>query len=271
MKIYHVDAFTDRLFAGNPAAVCLMDEFPADQVMQNIARENRLSETAYLVPDGEDRYRLRWFTPGGEIDLCGHATLASGFVVLNYCHQSSIIHFITKSGELTVSAVGDHYQMSFPSYKLKEVPVTPEMTAVFGVKPVAAYLDRDLLCVLPTADAVRNYHPDADTSPSCRDSSKTLRLPAMTRSTTAYPVALRPNWPSSKTQSLGVPTARLPRIGRTSWARRRLLPSRLRRGPGPSIVKRLATASSCPVTRFYIQLANCNCSHCAFLNHNERE
>ena len=127
MKIYHVDAFTDRLFAGNPAAVCLMDEFPADQVMQNIARENRLSETAYLVPDGEDRYRLRWFTPGGEIDLCGHATLASGFVVLNYCHhQSSIIHFITKSGELTVSAVGDHYQMSFPSYKLKEVPVRGE-------------------------------------------------------------------------------------------------------------------------------------------------
>lgn len=163
MKIYHVDAFTDRLFAGNPADVCLMDRFPTDAVMQNIARENRLSETAYLVPDGEDRYRLRWFTPGGEIDLCGHATLASGFVVLNYCHhQSSIIHFMTKSGELTVSAVDDHYQMSFPSYKLKEVPVTPEMTAVFGVKPVAAYLDRDLLCVLPTADAVRNYHPDAD-------------------------------------------------------------------------------------------------------------
>lgn len=200
MKIYHVDAFTDRLFAGNPAAVCLMDRFPTDAVMQNIARENRLSETAYLVPDGEDRYRLRWFTPGGEIDLCGHATLASGFVVLNYCHhQSSIIHFMTKSGELT-------------------------------------------------------------TSPNCRGSSKTLRLPAMTRSTTAYPVALRPNWPSSKTRSLGVPTARLPRTGRTSWARRRLLHSRLRRGPGPSIVKRLATASSCPVTRFCIQSANCNCS-----------
>lgn len=135
MKMYHVDAFTDRLFAGNPAAVCLMDRFPADAVMQNIASENRLSETAYLVPDGEDRYRLRWFTPGGEIDLCGHATLASGFVVLNYCrHQSSTIHFTTKSGELTVSAVDGHYQMSFPSYELKEVPVSDAMTAAFGVK-----------------------------------------------------------------------------------------------------------------------------------------
>ena len=163
MKMYHVDAFTDQLFKGNPAAVCLLDHFPEDEVLQNIARENRLSETAYLVKTGPDQYRLRWFTPGGEINLCGHATLASGFVIFKYCHpQSLTIRFATKSGELTVYRAGDHYQMSFPSYRLKEIPVSDIMTAVFGVRPLAAYLDWDLLCVLPDAGVVRHYQPDAD-------------------------------------------------------------------------------------------------------------
>ena len=147
---------------------------------------------------------------------------------------------------------------------------TPAATSggTWAMSPPTLTEISSVYCQLPTLSGTITR--TLTTSPSCRVSSKTLRLPAMTRSTTAYPVALRPNWPSSKTRSLGVPTARLPRTGRTSWARRRLLPFRLRRGPGSSIVKRLATASSCPVTRFCIQLANCNCSHRAFLNHNEK-
>lgn len=82
MKQYVVDAFTDKLFTGNPAAVCLMDTWPTEELMMNIAKENNLSETAFIVQE-EDRWHLRWFTPGGEIDLCGHATLASAFVLMN--------------------------------------------------------------------------------------------------------------------------------------------------------------------------------------------
>ena len=161
MKMYHVDAFTSKLFAGNPADVCVMQRFPDDQTLQNIAKENRLSETAYVVKTGVDKYDLRWFTPGGEIDLCGHATLATGFVIFQYYQpQSKLIRFETKSGELTVGYVNGHYQMNFPSYQLKEIAVTEEMTKVFGVKPLAAYQDRDLLCILPHASDVINYQPD---------------------------------------------------------------------------------------------------------------
>ncbi len=164
MKMYHVDAFTDQLFSGNPADVVLMDKFPNDNLMLRIAQENRLSETAYAVQTGNDQYDLRWFTPGGEIDLCGHATLATGFIIFKYYHpKANTIHFTTKkSGVLTVKQIDKGcYQMNFPSYQLKAIPVTAEMTHTFGVKPVAAYLDRDLLCVLPTADAVKDYEPNA--------------------------------------------------------------------------------------------------------------
>ena len=83
MKQYVVDAFTDRLFSGNPAAVCIMDEWISDEQMLSIAKENNLSDTAFAVKEG-DGYRLRWFTPEAEIDLCGHATLAAGFIIMNY-------------------------------------------------------------------------------------------------------------------------------------------------------------------------------------------
>ena len=177
MKMYHVDAFTDQLFAGNPADVCLMDHFPSDEVLQNIAKENMLSETAYLVKDGTDKYQLRWFTPGGEIDLCGHATLATGFVVFQYCRPTSnLVRFETKSGELTVAYVDGHYQMNFPSYPLNQISVTDEMTATFGVRPLAAYLARDLMCVLPSAADVRNYQPNA---------AQLAKLPGLTQCITA--------------------------------------------------------------------------------------
>lgn len=160
MKMYHVDAFTSELFKGNPADVCFVDQFPSDSLMQAIATENRLSETAFAVQKSANEYDLRWFTPGGEINLCGHATLATGYLVFKLRQPGAkVVKFATQSGELTVEEVNGRYRMNFPSYQLKEVAVTDQMAKVFGVKPLAAYQDRDLLCVLPTADDVRKCHP----------------------------------------------------------------------------------------------------------------
>lgn len=177
MKIYIVDAFTDKLFTGNPAAVCFDDHFPADETMQKITAENRFSETAFAVAQGSSEYDLRWFTPGGEIDLCGHATLATGYLFFRFLQPSADkVVFNTKSGQLIVKKVDGRYQMDFPSYQLKQVPVTDEMTQALGVRPTAAYLDRDLLCVLPTAEDVKNCHPDE---------MKLKQLPGLLQSITA--------------------------------------------------------------------------------------
>lgn len=115
IPLYQVDAFTSKLFGGNPAAVCPLDDWLPDRTLQAIAAENNLSETAYFVCNG-GRYRLRWFTPKVEVDLCGHATLASAHVILN-CLDSSAdrVVFDTRSGELTVTRDGDRLAMDFPS------------------------------------------------------------------------------------------------------------------------------------------------------------
>src|SRR5215475_9639094 len=113
--LYQLDAFTSQRFAGNPAAVMPMSQFPPDTLMQAIAAENNLAETAFLVPQGDD-YLLRWFTPAVEVPLCGHATLASGAVVMERLQpgRKSVV-FHTKSGPLTVSRKGAGYLMDFPS------------------------------------------------------------------------------------------------------------------------------------------------------------
>lgn len=162
MKQYVVDAFTDRVFHGNPAAVCVMDKWLPEEVMLDIANENHLSETAFAVRES-GAYGLRWFTPGGEIDLCGHATLASAFVLLNYIEtDKNAITFSTVSGNLTVEKNGDLYEMDFPAYELKQIEVTDEMTEAIGIRPVEAWLARDLVCVLPDEEDVRNCAPDLD-------------------------------------------------------------------------------------------------------------
>ena len=162
MKQYTVDAFTSRVFSGNPAAVCVMEGYPPDEVLLDIARENNLSETAFAVREGGG-YRLRWFTPGGEIDLCGHATLATAFVLLNFYEpESERVVFSTMSGELTVTRRGGLYEMDFPAYELRRVPVTEEMVAAFGASPSEAYMGRDLLCVFDDERTVREMAPDVD-------------------------------------------------------------------------------------------------------------
>ena len=160
MKQYVVDAFTDRVFSGNPAAVCVMDKWLEDELLMKIAVENNLSETAFAVWEGE-AYRLRWFTPGGEIDLCGHATLATGYTVLRFYHPDwQEVAFDTLSGRLTVTKRGELYEMDFPAYALRPVPVTDEMEAAIGVRPLEAWMGRDLLCVLPDAEAIPALQPD---------------------------------------------------------------------------------------------------------------
>lgn len=160
MRQYIVDAFTDEVFKGNPAAVCILDSWIDDALMQNIAKENSLSETAFAVRKGQ-AYDLRWFTPKAEIDFCGHATLGTAYVIANYIEpRCNTITFHTMSGEITVETVDGLFTMNFPSYQLHEVAVTDKMAEAIGVRPIAAYLDRDLLLVLDSEDAVINLRPD---------------------------------------------------------------------------------------------------------------
>lgn len=162
MKQYIVDAFTDKVFSGNQAAVCVLDKWPDDELMQNIAIENNFSETAFTVKEGE-AYHLRWFTPGGEIDFCGQATLGTSYVLFNFYEKDALeIEFKTQVGRLTVARKGDIFEMDFPAYKLKSIEVTDQMEEAIGIRPTEAYLDRDLLLVLPDAQTVKTLQPDQD-------------------------------------------------------------------------------------------------------------
>ena len=162
MKQYIVDAFTREPFSGNPAAVCVMEQWPSDQSMMKLAAENNLSETAFIVKE-DGGYHLRWFTPGTEVELCGHATLASAFVILNFYEPESLeVKFSTLSGILTVRRNSDFFVMDFPTYELREIPVTDAMENAFGVRPVKAVLGLDLICVFETEEQVREMRPDQE-------------------------------------------------------------------------------------------------------------
>lgn len=162
MKQYIVDAFTDKPFAGNPAAVCVMERWPSEMSMMQLAMENNLSETAFIVKE-EKGYHLRWFTPGTEVELCGHATLASAYVILNYYEpESSEVRFNTLSGELIIHRNGNLYEMDFPTYELQEIPVTDAMEKAFGARPQKAVLGLDLVCIFESEDIVRNMNPDQE-------------------------------------------------------------------------------------------------------------
>ena len=160
MKQYIVDAFTNQPFSGNPAAVCVMDRWPSEESMMKLAMENNLSETAFIVKEPEG-YHLRWFTPGTEVELCGHATLASSFVILNFYElNSDVVQFTTMSGLLTVRKKGNLYEMDFPTYELKEIPVTDAMEQAFGIRPIRAVLGLYLVCVFETEEQIRSMAPD---------------------------------------------------------------------------------------------------------------
>lgn len=160
---YVVDTFADRLFEGNPAAVCLVDRWPEDTRMLQIARENALTHTAFLLRIEEGQYEMRWFTPKMEVDLVGHATLAAGYVVTRFLEpDSDTILFQTKGGTLTVKKAGDLLEMDFPAYTLKQLEVTDEITDALGARPTEVWRARDLLCIFDDPNVVRNMTPDLE-------------------------------------------------------------------------------------------------------------
>jgi predicted PhzF superfamily epimerase YddE/YHI9 len=159
LPIYQVDAFTDRLFAGNPAAVCPLPRWLKDQTMQSIAAENNLAETAFFLAEGEG-YRLRWFTPAVEVDLCGHATLASAFVISNFLAPGrNEMHFETRSGRLTVSRGPDSYLLDFPIWGLKPAE-NPAVGKAMGRNPRELLASKPYLAVYDSAAEVAALAPD---------------------------------------------------------------------------------------------------------------
>ncbi len=160
IPIFQLDAFTDRPFSGNPAAVCPLQEWLPDDVMQSIALENNLSETAFYVPEG-DGFRLRWFTPKIEVDLCGHATLATGWLILNELEPDRTeVAFETRSGTLTVSRDGDLLAMDFPAMVAKEQPLPDGLIEAIGIEPVRFLKAVKNMAVLKDEAAVRAVDPD---------------------------------------------------------------------------------------------------------------
>jgi PhzF family phenazine biosynthesis protein len=160
IPIYQVDAFTSRVFAGNPAAVCPLDKWLPDQILQSIAAENNLAETAFFVRTG-DRYHIRWLTPAVEVDLCGHATLASAWVLFNKLgHPGNSVTFDSKGGPLSVSRDGDLLTLDFPSRPPQAVEASDELVAALGGDPLEFYAARDTLAVYPSEEAVRALTPD---------------------------------------------------------------------------------------------------------------
>lgn len=160
IKMYVVNAFTEKTFQGNPAAVCLLDLWPDDWLLQKIAMQNNLSETAFMVGKG-DYYELRWFTPKVEIDLCGHATLASAFVLFSFVEKAvSSIKFKTLSGILEVRKESDVYWMDFPSRKPIRQDKENYIKDAFGIEPVEVYKSRDLLVVFKSEHEIRSIKPD---------------------------------------------------------------------------------------------------------------
>jgi len=160
-KIYQVDAFCKDLFSGNPAAVCPLDSWLDDLTMKKIAAENNLAETAFYVKE-EGGFRLRWFTPETEVDLCGHATLAAAHVLFSHeGFSGNTISFASRSGELKVLKKGDHLMLDFPADHFKQVEVTEGMRQWFSAKPIEAYKGRsDYMLVFKSEAEVASIRAD---------------------------------------------------------------------------------------------------------------
>lgn len=161
MEYYVVDAFADKVFSGNPAGVCVVVDFLSEVMMQNIAAENNLSETAFVIRRSLGNYDLKWFTPKSEINLCGHATLATAFVVSNFVDVGlDVMEFNTLSGVLKVVRNDDEYIMNFPAIMPKSIAVPKGLVSALGVVPLEAWLDRDLVVLVKDASMVKTLSPD---------------------------------------------------------------------------------------------------------------
>jgi len=160
ITIYQVDAFTVSVFGGNPAAVCPLNNWPEDQILQNIAAENNLSETAFFVK--EDNYHIRWFTPEIEVNLCGHATLASAHVIFNHLgYDKDVIQFESKSGILKVFKNEDLLTLDFPTADLSSAIIKGDFSEALGKLPIGLFqADQKLLAVYENEQTIKEINPD---------------------------------------------------------------------------------------------------------------
>jgi PhzF family phenazine biosynthesis protein len=159
---YVVHAFTDRIFSGNPAGVCPLDFWPPDELLQKIAFENNLAETAFFAREGSG-FRLRWFAPMAEVDLCGHATLATAFVLfesLGYAQTS--VRFETRSGPLTVARKADMLAMDFPTLEVQPVAIPSQLVQGLGANPREVFESMDQIAVFGDESEVASLKPDLD-------------------------------------------------------------------------------------------------------------
>ena len=162
IPLYQIDAFTSRLFGGNPAAVCPLSEWLPDETMQAIAAENNLAETAFFVPQ-RDRYLLRWFTPADEVELCGHATLASAYVVIHILapERRSVIFDTLRAGPLKVTRDGELLAMDFPAWPPEPMPADPRVLVTLGSPPAQSFVARGrTLAVYDRPEDVAALRPD---------------------------------------------------------------------------------------------------------------
>jgi PhzF family phenazine biosynthesis protein len=160
IRFYHIDAFADQVYAGNPAGVCFLDAWIDDPILQSIAAENNLPETAFLVQAG-NHYELRWFTPKVEIDLCGHGTLASAFALFEYVNpKAHQVAFQTKSGILTVERQGDLLMMDFPTRRPEPCQPPAHIDEIMGIPPARTLRARDLVVVYENEEQIRRLKPD---------------------------------------------------------------------------------------------------------------
>lgn len=163
MQIYKVDAFTESLFSGNPAAVVPVDESLSAEMMQLIAMENNLSETAFIHSNGDGIFDIRWFTPETEVDLCGHATLAAAHVIMTHINKSDAsIIFNSKSGELRVEKTGSTYWLDFPSQPPEPVSMPKLLPEAIGTIPIYAGYNVDLMVLVEDERIVRDMIPNFD-------------------------------------------------------------------------------------------------------------
>jgi PhzF family phenazine biosynthesis protein len=160
LKIFQIDAFSGVVFRGNPAAVCPLDTWPEDAVMQNIAAENNLSETAFYIKQ-DSSFDIRWFTPVAEVDLCGHATLAAAFVIFNHFeYKKEEIRFNSRSGTLRVLREGKLYALDFPAYMPKKCEAPEALQTAFNIKPIDFFLANYYMVLFETETQIRDIKPD---------------------------------------------------------------------------------------------------------------
>jgi len=160
LSLYQIDAFAEKIFEGNSAAICPLDQWLPDEVLQSVAQENNLSETAYFINE-DGRYHIRWFTPTVEVDLCGHATLACAYVIFEILGlENEVILFHSKSGELRVTRRGKLIELDFPRATISKCEIPSEITNAFGKEPIEVWRSDDYIAVYDNEEDIVSLSPD---------------------------------------------------------------------------------------------------------------